>query len=135
MAGLLDVAYLAAVDAAVVVLTLRLAGLDVASIGALPVVPMVAFLTLLDGGYVVSLTLVGGQTFGKMTCGVRVVDRAGHGVTVSAAVLRAAGYLVSILPFGLGTISMWFDPERRTWHDRLAGTRVLTVPPPRVRHS
>ena len=74
------------------------------------------------------LIRAGGQTFGKMAFGVRVVDRAGHPVTTSVAVVRALGYLVSVLPLGLGVVLMFLDTERRALHDRLAGTRVLMVP-------
>ena len=118
---------LAVLDAVVIVLTLRLAELDLQSLGVLPVPPLAAFLILLNGGYVVILTLAGGQTFGKMAFGVRVVDRAGRPVTASVALVRALGYLVSVLPFGLGVVWMFFDAERRALHDRLAGTRVLRV--------
>ncbi len=126
-AGLFDTVLLAALDAVVIVLTLRLAGLDLQSLDTLPVVPLAGFLILLNGGYVVVLTLAGGQTFGKMAFGVRVVDRAGRPVTISTALVRALGYLVSVLPLGLGVVWMFFDTDRRALHDRLAGTRVLMV--------
>ncbi len=126
-AGLVDVGLMVSLDAVVVVLTLRLAGLDVRLLGALPLVPLVAFLILLNAGYVVVLTLAGGQTFGKMVFGVRVVDQTGRPVTTSVALLRAIAYLVSVLPLGLGIIWMFLDSERRALHDRVAGTRVLLV--------
>jgi uncharacterized RDD family membrane protein YckC len=62
-----------------------------------------------------------------MAFGVRVVDRVGCPVTTSIAVVRALGYLVSVLPLGLGVVWMFLDTDRRAWHDRLAGTRVLMV--------
>jgi uncharacterized RDD family membrane protein YckC len=126
-AGLLDMVLLASVDAVVIVLTLRLVELELQSLGTLPVAPLAAFLILLNGGYVVALTLAGGQTIGKMAFGVRVVDRAGRPVTVSVALVRVLAYLVSVLPLGLGVAMMFLDAERRTVHDRLAGTRVLRV--------
>lgn len=124
-AGVIDTVLLASLDVIVIGLTLRLAALELASLGALPVVPLTAFLALLDGGYVVVLTCAGGQTFGKMVFGVRVVTRTGRPVTPAVAVVRALAYPVSLLPLGLGVVVMFFDPERRAWHDRLAGTRVL----------
>ena len=127
-AGLCDAALLVSLDAVVIVLTLRLAGLDVQALGLLPVAPLAGFLILLNGGYVVVLTRAGGQTFGKMAFGVRVVDRAGQPVTTSIAVVRSLGYLVSVLPLGVGVVWMVLDTERRALHDRLAGTRVLMVP-------
>ena len=60
-AGLFDFALLSLLDAVVVGLTLRLTGLGLEAVGVLPVLPLVAFLLLLDGGYVVLLTGVGGQ--------------------------------------------------------------------------
>ena len=126
-AGLLDMVLLASLDAVVIVLPLRLGELDLQSLDTLPVAPLAGFLILLNGGYVVVLTLVGGQTLGKMAFGVRLVDRAGCPVTTSSAVVRALGYLVSVLPLGLGVVWMFLDTDRRAWHDRLAGTRVLMV--------
>ena len=126
-AGLLDTVLLASLDAVVIVLTLRLGELDLQSLDTLPVAPLAGFLILLNGGYVVVLTLAGGQTLGKMAFGVRVVDRAGCPVTTSIAVVLAFGYLVSVLPLGLGVVWMFLDTDRRAWHDRLAGTRVLMV--------
>ena len=126
-AGLFDTVLLASLDAVVIVLTLRLAELDLQSLDALPVTPLVGFLILLNGGYVVVLTLAGGQTFGKMVFGVVVVDRAGLPVTPSTALVRALAYLVSVLPLGVGVVWMFLDSDRRALHDRLAGTRVLMV--------
>ena len=125
VAGLIDTVLMASLDAVVVVLTLRLAELDLQSLDSLPVAPLAGFLILLNGGYVVVLTVVRGQTFGKMICGVRVVDRAGCPVTTSVAVVRALGSVASVLPLGLGVIWMFLDTDRRALHDRLAGTRVV----------
>ena len=126
-AGLFDAALLASVDGGVVFLTLRLAGLDMPSCGALPLAPLTGFLVLLNAGYVVLLTLAGGQTLGKMACRLRVVDRAGGPVGTTTAVIRTIGYLVSVLPLGVGFVWMVRDTERRALHDRLAGTRVVRV--------
>ena len=126
-AGLFDAVLLGSLDAVVIMLTLRLTGFDLQSLSAPSVGPLVAFLTLLNGGYVVVLTLAGGQTFGKMAFGLRVVDRAGRPVTTSVALVRALGYLVSVLPLGLGLVWMFFDTKQRALHDRLAGTCVLMV--------
>ena len=62
-----------------------------------------------------------------MAFGMRVVDRAGRPVTTSVALVRSLGYLVSVLPLGLGVVWMFVDTDRRALHDRLAGTRVLVV--------
>jgi uncharacterized RDD family membrane protein YckC len=129
LAGVIDVAILGAIDAAVVYFTLRVLGLQVEHLPLLPKIPLGAFLLLLNGGYFVLFTAACGQTIGKMTSGVRVVmhDGEGHGgrVGFGTAVVRAAAYLASLLPAGLGFAPIVFSPDGRTIHDRLADTRVV----------
>ena len=123
-AGLVDVMLLLLLDAVVISLTLRLTGLDMRSIWLLPAAPLAAFLALLDGGYLVLLTVAGGQTFGGMVFGTRVADLSGRPVTMSVAFARAASLALAVVPLGAGVLWMCVDPHRRGLHDRLAGTRV-----------
>jgi uncharacterized RDD family membrane protein YckC len=67
----------------------------------------------------------GGQTLGMQAWGLRLVGARGGPVGWRAALLRAAASLVSTLPAGLGFWWSLVDPERRCWHDRLSGTRVV----------
>ena len=129
IAGVVDAALLAMLDAGVVGLTLRLAGLTMASLGVLPVTPLAAFLVLLDACYVVVLTSTGGQTFGKMAMGVRVVGVAGEPVPVAAALLRAGTLVLSLLLAGAGLVWVWVARDHRGLHDHVAGTRVVVVQP------
>jgi uncharacterized RDD family membrane protein YckC len=65
-----------------------------------------------------------GQTPGKWLLGLRVVALGGGRVGFARAVIRLVGYLLSALPFYLGFL--WIvGPERRGFHDRLAGTEVI----------
>jgi uncharacterized RDD family membrane protein YckC len=126
IAGVIDLALLAAIDGTVVYLTMRVLELPPADFRLLPPVPLVAFLLLLDGGYLAIFTAAGGQTIGKMSTGIRVVPAAG-GVRVpfGTAVLRAAAFVASVLPLGLGLVPILLTPDRRALHDRLADTRVV----------
>ena len=129
-AAVIDLALIAGIDAAVVYLTLRLTGQDWQAF-ALPIVPLVAFFVLLNGGYFVMFTAATGQTIGKMATGIRVVgaaisETAGDRVTFGSAVLRTAGYVASLLPVGLGFVPAFLGRgEHRALHDRLADTRVV----------
>jgi uncharacterized RDD family membrane protein YckC len=135
VAGAIDVMILLGIDAAILFATLRVLELPLADARNLPRVPLAVFLLLLNGGYLAIFTAAGGQTIGKMLCGIRVVaarpddDQGFDGftlrVTMGAAVLRAAAYLVSLLPAGLGFAAILFDAEGRALHDRLAETRVI----------
>lgn len=124
-AGALDWLLLLALDLAVVYFTLRVSRIPAGEIAALPVVPLLAFLLLLDGGYLALFTAGGGQTIGKMAFHLKVVTGAGAAPTPGQAIVRAGLALLGTLVAGLGLVPAFFDPEDRTLHDRLAGTRVV----------
>jgi uncharacterized RDD family membrane protein YckC len=68
-----------------------------------------------------------GRTLGKMAMGIRVARPDGSPVDLGIAAARAAMAYVSGLAFGLGYLWAAWDPERRTWHDMVANTRVFDV--------
>lgn len=125
LAALLDVVILGGINVAILYLTLQLAGITVADLHMLPVVPMATFLLLLDGGYLAALTAAGGKTIGKMATGIRVIGDDGRAVDASGAVLRAVGCLVTVLALGLPYLPALLAPDGRALADRLAGTRVI----------
>ncbi len=129
VAGVIDLAILSAINAAVLYFTVRVLGLQIENVWVLPKIPLAAFLLLLNGGYFVLFTAAGGQTIGKMIAGIRVVMHTGDAratrVAFGAAVVRAAAYFVSLLPAGLGFVPILISPDGRTVHDRLADTRVV----------
>ena len=131
-AGCCDLALLAGLDALVVWLTLRLAGLqptglDLQSLGALPLPPLAAFLCLLDAGYLAGLTAAGGQTIGKMAWRLRVTGADGGPVSLPRALVRTFWTPVSMT---LGILWIFIDREGRTLHDMLSATRVMRASPP-----
>ena len=66
-------------------------------------------------------------TPGKMALSLAVVDaHTGESVSVTQGALRSMGYLLSALPLGLGLLWIAFDPRRQGWHDKIAGTVVLS---------
>ena len=129
-AAIIDLTIVGGIDAAVLYLTLRVLDMHVAEASALPLVPFIAFLLLLNGSYFAAFVAASGQTIGKMAAGIRVIpgDPAGHAnerVSIGAAIVRAAGYLVSVLPAGLGFLPGVVAKDHRALHDRLADTRVV----------
>jgi uncharacterized RDD family membrane protein YckC len=124
-AAVIDVLLLAAIDVTVLYFTVRLCSLTMADLTVLPPVPFVAFLLLLDGGYLVAFTAAGGQTIGKMAFGLKVVGADDATVAVTTATLRSAAALVSALCLGAGLAPALFGG--RALHDRLADTRVVRV--------
>jgi uncharacterized RDD family membrane protein YckC len=68
-------------------------------------------------------------TPGKLLMGLRVVDAAsGEAMSLRQACVRYLGYLVAILPLGLGILWVAFDRRKQGWHDKLAGTVVVHKP-------
>ncbi len=125
IAMLIDLVLLLAIDAAVLYFTLAIVGLGLDAISVLPRIPFIAFLALLNGGYLVAFTAAGGQTIGKMATGIRVVRDDRVRVDIADAVVRAFGCFTSLATAGLGYLPVLFSSDKRALHDRLAGTRVV----------
>ena len=130
LAGAIDVVVMGTIQASVVYLTLRACELPLAEWRQLPLVPLVAFLLLLCGGYFVLFTAAGGQTIGKMISGIRVVCAPGGSpgglrVPFNTAAVRTVASLGSMLALGTGFIPVLLSPDRRAFHDRVAETRVV----------
>jgi uncharacterized RDD family membrane protein YckC len=124
-AAALDWLMLLALDAAIVYFTLRVSRLTTAEFALLPPRPLLAFLLLLNGGYLALFTAASGQTIGKMAFGLKVVSSEDRPLTVGRALVRVVALLVSALPAGLGLVPAVLDHARRGLHDRLADTRVV----------
>jgi uncharacterized RDD family membrane protein YckC len=125
LAVAIDLLILAVVDAIVIYFTLRIVGLNIEDLSSLPKGPLIAFLLVQNGGYLVAFT-AGGQTLGKMATGIRVVAaEPASTLDVSHALVREAMWLLLAAPAGLGFLPALFTRDRRGLHDRLAGTRVV----------
>lgn len=126
MAGLIDVAVLVTLAAAVVYFASRVARVPLS--GLWPAWPWLAAylgaLGLLYAGYFTGTT---GQTLGKMAHGLHVLHLSGgppgHARAVARALLGSAGVVLA----GGGLVPMLFDPARRALHDRLLKTRVVRL--------
>ena len=125
VAVLVDVLILTTIDALVVYFTVQICGLSWEEVAILPKGPLVAFLVVQNGGYLVAFT-AGGQTLGKMAAGIRVVSAEPHSsLDLGQAFLRELMWLVLAVPAGLGFLSALFTRDHRGLHDRFAGTRVV----------
>ncbi len=124
VAVLIDLAILAIIDLVVVYFTMQICGLTVDDLGILPKGPMLAFLLVQNGGYLVTFT-AGGQTLGKMATGIRVVATESAGtLDVGRAMTRTLVWMMLAVPAGLGFLTL-FSRDHRGLHDRFAGTRVV----------
>ena len=67
-----------------------------------------------------------GQTPGKMIKKLVILDLNQNQLTFSKSFLRWAGYLVSLLPLGLGFWRANSNERRQGWHDSLMATVVYS---------
>ena len=72
--------------------------------------------------------LRGGQTLGMRAWRLRVERESGEALDTRAGLLRFLGGLLSVATGGIGLLWLWVDRDELTWHDRLAGTRVVVLP-------
>lgn len=85
---------------------------------------LIAWLLIVAGAYfVVSWTRVG-ATIGMRAWKLKLAADGGTRIGVRAAMLRYVLALASLALLGCGFWYAWFDAERRTWHDRMCGTRM-----------
>ncbi len=126
-AGLIDLALLVGIDAAVLYLTLRVTGLanTLDDLRVLPPIPFIGFLAILSFGYVAAFTVAGGQTIGKMALSLRVIGDDGRAVDAAGGMLRALGCMLVPVTLGLSYLPVLFTSDHRAFHDRIAGTRVV----------
>jgi uncharacterized RDD family membrane protein YckC len=129
IAMVLDIVLLAAVDTIVIYFTMQICGITIWEIGILPKGPLLAFLLVQNGGYLVIFT-AGGQTLGKMATGIKVVTAgSGSPLEPSRAALRTFIWVLLALPAGLGLLTALMSHDHRGLHDRLARTRVVRASP------
>ena len=91
------------------------------------------FSALVPALFVILFWVYKGATPGKMAISAKVVDAVTGGPpSTPRYIARYVGYLLSILPLGLGFIWIAFDKRKQGWHDKLSGTVVVRKKPESV---
>ena len=81
------------------------------------VMPLTALIT-----YAICRTTAPGKLFLK----IKIVDsKTGEKPTSGQKISRIVGYNLSLIICGLGFLWMFVNPERQTWHDKIAETVVV----------
>lgn len=87
------------------------------------------FLLAVFAAYFLWCWLRGGQTLAMRAWRIRLVSRDGGRITAAAALRRFALALALVPLAGLSVLWALLDRERQFLHDRLAGTRLVLLPP------
>ena len=67
-----------------------------------------------------------GQTIGKKVMNIRIVDANNGGpIGYGRAFVRWIGKIISAIPCALGFFWMLWDPNKQTWHDKMANSVVV----------
>lgn len=65
-------------------------------------------------------------TPGKLLLGCVIVDaKTRKRISFLQALIRYFGYIISMIPLGLGFLWVLWDPKHQGFHDKMAGTIVL----------
>ena len=80
---------------------------------------------LIGGAVFVAFWSLVGQTPGMRLLSIRLDVAGSREVGLRRAVRRLLGVWLALLPAGLGFLAILLSPERRGWHDRIAGTTVV----------
>jgi len=86
-----------------------------------------AFLILLLAYHII-FWIWKGTTVGGIICHLRLVRVDGAPLRPGDAVVRGLSGIFSVIVVGLGFLWILKDPEGQAWHDKIAGTYVVTVP-------
>ncbi len=128
VAALIDHGILVSIDLAVLYFTLRMTELAMNQWRVLPLAPLLVFLLFVKLAYFSAFTSIGGQTIGKMAARIKVVADDAGPLGVGCALRRSVAGMLSLAPLGAGLLPAVFGSERRAFHDRVAGTRVVALP-------
>jgi len=80
---------------------------------------------LLGCAYFVLFWALVGQTPGMRLLSIHLEVGETHELGLRPAIRRLLGVLVALVPAGLGFFAILLSPQRRGWHDRIAGTEVV----------
>lgn len=81
------------------------------------------------GLYLAGFWTLAERTPGMTFFGLRILSEGGRVVPPRQDLRRLIGFVLALIPLGLGFIGILLDGERRGWHDRFARTVVLYADP------
>jgi uncharacterized RDD family membrane protein YckC len=96
--------------------------------------------TIVDCVIIYSLPIIGTLLFwiyrsatpGKILLHLSIIDaKTGNKPKTIQYILRYLGYIFAMMPFSAGLLWIAFDTKKQGWHDKIAGTIVVTHGPKR----
>ncbi len=78
--------------------------------------------------YFIALWALRGTTLGGVVMGIKIVRLDDKPVDWAVTVVRSLGAFLSLFIVGLGFVWVGWDPQRQSWHDKIAGTTIVKMP-------
>ncbi len=103
--------------------------IDVVLVGAIGgMMGLGEYFLILLSAYCVTLWTLKGTTIGGIICGLKVVRLDDRKIDWTVALVRSLSAFLSMALAGVGFIWVAFDPEKQSWHDKIAGTTIVRWP-------
>lgn len=103
--------------------------IDMIALGiAVGILDLGDFFPLVATAYFIVLWALRGTTLGGVVMGIKIVRLDDKPVDWAVAVVRSLGAFLSLFVVGLGFVWVGWDPERQSWHDKIAGTTIVKMP-------
>jgi uncharacterized RDD family membrane protein YckC len=103
--------------------------IDVVLVGAIGgMIGLGEYFLILLTAYCVTLWTLKGTTIGGIICGLKVVRLDERKIDWTVALVRSLSAFLSMALAGVGFIWVAFDPEKQSWHDKIAGTTIVRWP-------
>jgi uncharacterized RDD family membrane protein YckC len=67
-----------------------------------------------------------GQTIGMQLLHMKVVKTDGSPLSITTGLIRYVGFVIASIPLCIGLICAGFDSKKQGWHDKIAGTYVVS---------
>ena len=86
------------------------------------------YFPLVATAYFIVLWSLRGTTLGGVVTGIKIVRLDDKPVDWAVSVVRSLGAFLSLFVVGLGFVWVGWDPQRQSWHDKIAGTTIVKMP-------
>ena len=86
------------------------------------------YFPLVATAYFIVLWSLKGTTLGGVILGIKIVRLDDKPVDWAVSLVRSLGAFLSLFVVGLGFVWVGWDPQRQSWHDKIAGTTIVKMP-------
>ena len=125
LSGFIDISFVSLIQLIFFYLVTHLVALRFGALSTKSLVAMSLVGVVLAAVYFLCFWSLSGKTLGKILTRTRVVNLHDRPLGFAGAIARILGVVAALLPLGAGFIGIWSNFQRRAWHDRISGSKVV----------